>query len=45
MFDKADIPLDQIVVDVSELPEPQISEENKKAFDVAYENIYKFHEK
>ncbi|CAL1402824.1 unnamed protein product [Linum trigynum] len=40
-FDKVN--LDNVVVDVSELPHPELDADVKKAFDVAYDNIYAFH--
>ncbi|KAG9154384.1 hypothetical protein Leryth_000817 [Lithospermum erythrorhizon] len=40
-FDKVE--LDQIVVHVSQLPEPELEPAVREAFDVAYDNIYAFH--
>ncbi|XP_050367992.1 histidinol dehydrogenase, chloroplastic isoform X2 [Argentina anserina] len=40
-FDKVE--LDKIVVEVSELPDPELDPSIKEAFDVAYDNIYAFH--
>ncbi|TQE12048.1 hypothetical protein C1H46_002442 [Malus baccata] len=40
-FDK--VVLDNIVVEVSELPDPELDAVIKEAFDVAYDNIYAFH--
>ncbi|TQD77126.1 hypothetical protein C1H46_037330 [Malus baccata] len=40
-FDK--VVLDNIVVEVSELPDPELNAVIKEAFDVAYDNIYAFH--
>ncbi|GAA0152086.1 dehydrogenase [Lithospermum erythrorhizon] len=40
-FDKVE--LDEIVVVVSELPEPELEPAVREAFDVAYGNIYAFH--
>lgn len=40
-FDRVD--LDEIVDLVAELPEPELEEEVKRAFDVAYDNIKTFH--
>ena len=42
-FDGVDIKEEDIVVNVFDLPNPKISFENKQAFDVAYDNIRKFH--
>ncbi|XP_021771999.1 histidinol dehydrogenase, chloroplastic-like isoform X1 [Chenopodium quinoa] len=40
-FDK--VKLDKVVEDVADLPEPELDPHIKKAFDVAYDNIYAFH--
>mmetsp|Transcript_9183 Transcript_9183/g.40222 ORF Transcript_9183/g.40222 Transcript_9183/m.40222 type:complete len:128 (+) Transcript_9183:534-917(+) len=40
-FDKVE--LDQVVVDPKELEEPVLEDTVRKAFDVAYDNIHKFH--
>ena len=41
-FDGVD--LEAVCVPVADLPEPQLEENIKAAFDVAFENISKFHE-
>ena len=41
-FDGVD--LEAVCVPVADLPEPQLEENIKAAFDVAFENIRKFHE-
>ena len=41
-FDGVD--LEAVCVPVADLPEPQLEENIKAAFDVAFENICKFHE-
>ncbi|CAL1380342.1 unnamed protein product [Linum trigynum] len=40
-FDKVN--LDNVVVDVSGLPNPELDADVREAFDVAYDNIYAFH--
>ncbi|CAN0870197.1 Histidinol dehydrogenase, chloroplastic [Linum grandiflorum] len=40
-FDKVN--LDSVVMNVSELPTPELDANVRKAFDVAYDNIYAFH--
>uniref|UniRef100_A0A5B7B5U4 Histidinol dehydrogenase, chloroplastic n=1 Tax=Davidia involucrata TaxID=16924 RepID=A0A5B7B5U4_DAVIN len=40
-FDK--VVLDKIVENVNELPDPELDETVREAFDVAYDNIYAFH--
>ncbi|KAL5578122.1 hypothetical protein UlMin_019821 [Ulmus minor] len=40
-FDKVE--LDKTVVNVSDLPDPELDANIKEAFDVAYDNIYAFH--
>lgn len=40
-FDK--VKLDNVVENVSELPDPELDAAVKEAFDVAYDNIYAFH--
>lgn len=42
-FDKVDIPEDQTVLNVADLPDVEITDEEKLAFDTAYANITKFH--
>ena len=40
-FDKVD--LDKCVVRVADLPDPKLDDDVKAAFDMAYDNIHKFH--
>lgn len=42
-FDRVELPLADLVVDVASLPDPELAPEIKAAFDVAYANITKFH--
>ena len=42
-FDRVELPLADLCVDVASLPEPELAPDVSRAFDVAYANITKFH--